>query len=193
MSKKIITQENEMYGVWKIIEANVINPNTTAATYIDRAVFSKCLCTNCNKTVRYIRNNELKKYSDKVCAKCASVMRLEKIRPKIGERFGKLVIIDDGITKDGLRHYSMCKCDCGNIIEVMDNKLRNGNNTSCGKCNYSKGEYYISKILDENNIIYNHDIIFQELLEKTGRRLRFDFIIYNIDGTVNRFVEFDGN
>jgi hypothetical protein len=31
------------------------------------------------------------------------------------------------------------------------------------------------------------------LTEYSGRRLRFDFIIYNTDGTINRFIEFDGN
>ena len=47
MGNKIITQENQMYGMWKVLEANVINPNTTDAAYVGRAVFSKCLCTNC--------------------------------------------------------------------------------------------------------------------------------------------------
>lgn len=28
MPKKIITKKDEMYGVWKILEPNVINPNT---------------------------------------------------------------------------------------------------------------------------------------------------------------------
>ena len=193
MGKKIITTENEMYGIWRVIEANVINPKTQSTAYIGRPVFSKCVCTNCNETQRYIRNNELKKYSDKLCAKCAATQRLFCIRPKIGEVFGKLTIIADGGVKDKERHYSICKCECGNIIEVMDNKLRSGNNTSCGKCKYSKGEYIISQILDKNNIIYNHDVLFPELLNQTQRRLRFDFIIYNNDGSINRFIEFDGN
>lgn len=50
----------------------------------------------------------------------------------------------------------------------------------------------ISRILDENNIIYEHDRTFKLLTEESGRALRFDFIIYNKDKTINRFVEFDG-
>lgn len=193
MGKKISSNENEMYGVWKVIEANVINPDTQAATYIGRPVFSKCLCTCCNETQRYIRNNELKKYSSKVCAKCAAIKRLESVRPKIGDVFGKLTVIADGGVKNQERHYSICKCECGNVVEVMDNRLRSGNNTSCGQCKYSKGEYIISQILDNNNIIYDHDVLFPELLKQTQRRLRFDFIVYNEDGSINRFIEFDGN
>ena len=75
----------------------------------------------------------------------------------------------------------------------MDNRLRSGNNTSCGKCKYSKGEYVIQNLLNLNNIIYDHDVLFPELLKQTQRRLRFDFIIYNEDGSINRFIEFDGN
>lgn len=193
MGNKIITQENQMYGVWKVLEANVINPNTTDAAYVGRAVFSKCLCTNCQQTIRYIRNNELKKCSNKLCAKCTAEARFNKIRPKVGETFGKLTVIADGKTKDSLRHYSLCQCECGNIVEVMDNRLRSGNNTSCGKCKYSKGEYVIQNLLNLNNIIYDHDVLFPELLKQTQRRLRFDFIIYNEDGSINRFIEFDGN
>lgn len=65
---------------------------------------------------------------------------------------------------------------------------------SCGKCNFnSKGEYEIKQLLDTWNINYKHDINFSELTEQTGRKLRFDFIIYdkNFEKPI-RFIEFDG-
>ena len=74
----------------------------------------------------------------------------------------------------------------------MGNLLKSGSKSSCG-CLSSKGEYYIEKILKQNNIIYNKDYALDELTNETGRRLRFDFVIYNDDGSINRFVEFDGN
>lgn len=93
-----------------------------------------------------------------------------------------------------MRHYSICQCACGNpnTVRVTDNKLKTGNTSSCGHCNFSKGEYVIKVLLEKNNIIYDYDTIFPELLKETGRRLRFDFIIYNSNGSINRFVEFDG-
>lgn len=46
-----------------------------------------------------------------------------------GKRFGKLTVlsrIDYG--------RWLCRCDCGNEIELMTHKLTSGNNKSCGKC-----------------------------------------------------------
>ena len=51
----------------------------------------------------------------------------------------------------------------------------------------------IQQVLKNNNIVFKHDIVLEELVSQTGRRLRFDFIIYNEDDSINRFVEFDGN
>lgn len=192
MPNKIITQKNEVFGVWKVLEPNVINPNTKAQNYINKPIFSKCICTNCNKTIRYIRNNELKKYSTKLCHQCTVQKNSEKSHPEIGTKFGKLLVIDDGGFLNQ-RHFSICQCDCGNIVKVMDNKLKTGNTNSCGKCAFSKGEYIIKQILDKNNILYDYDSIFPELLKETKRRLRFDFIIYNNDGSLSHFIEFDGN
>lgn len=54
----------------------------------------------------------------------------------IGQRFGRLVVIEKGtphITKGGkyITRWK-CQCDCGNITEVDSQKLRNGHTTSCG-------------------------------------------------------------
>lgn len=63
MGAAIKTKVGDKYNAWEVIEANVINPETTSKAYIGKAVFSKCICTKCNKTIRYFRNNELKKAS----------------------------------------------------------------------------------------------------------------------------------
>ena len=192
MPSKLIIQENEIFGNWKVLEPNIINPETTAKNYIGKPIFSKCICLNCNETIRFIRNNELKKHSNKLCKKCAKQKSVSSTWPKIDDHFGKLTIIGDGGIEN-YRHYSLCKCECGNIVKVQDNKLKTGNNSSCGKCKYSKGEYAIKQILDNNNIIYEHDSMLPELFNQTKRRLRFDFIIYTTNGEIDRFIEFDGN
>ena len=114
----------------------------------------------------------------------------------IGSKFGKLTVIKNLGYRQHVeghqRTWYLCQCDCGNQKEVMGNSLKQNHTISCGHCLISKGEYLIQSILDENNIYYNHDIIFPELLKETGRQLRFDFIIYNEDMSINRFVEYDG-
>ena len=48
-------------------------------------------------------------------------------------------------------------------------------------------------MLKENNIIFEHDKTFAELKNYYSEKtLRFDFILYNPDGSINRFIEFDG-
>ena len=77
----------------------------------------------------------------------------------------------------------------------MGNLLKEGKISSCGLCNLnSVGEYNIIKILEENNIPFLHDTCYQPLVEQFGRKLRFDFIIFNDKSytTPVRFVEFDG-
>ena len=112
-------------------------------------------------------------------------------------RFGKLVVIEDiGFreqVKGHNRRWYRCKCDCGNEKEVMGNMLKSGQVSSCGHCLSSLGEYQIAQLLDENNIFYQQDIVLPELYQETGRRLRFDFILYADDLlTPIRMIEFDG-
>ena len=192
-------QNNQIFNNWKIIEANIINPETKNKAYIGKPAFSKCLCTSCNKTEKYFLNYVLKNnQASSKCKNCTLIERNTKNREvQINKIYGYLQVIGDAgykeMTDGKRRHFSLCKCLlCGNETEIMDNKLQTGNNTSCG-CIGSRGETEIKILLDKNNIIYNKDVVFPELLEQTQRHLRFDFIIYNEDGSINRFVEFDGN
>lgn len=115
----------------------------------------------------------------------------------MGTRFGKLVVIEDLGMRPQVeghnRRWYKCQCDCGEIKEVMGNLLKQGQTQSCGKCLSSIGEHQIQQILDNHNINYYYDSPLPELIKETGKRLRFDFIIYD-DKFENpiRFVEFDG-
>ena len=60
-----------------------------------------------------------------------------KLEDLIGKRYGKLVVIDNGKGKKR-KNSSMitptviCKCDCGNIVEVVKSRLKSGHTKSCG-------------------------------------------------------------
>ena len=66
---------------------------------------------------------------------------------------------------------------------------------SCGQCGFhSKGEFLIRQFLENNNYSFVYDTVYIPLLRETGRRLRFDFIVYK-DCTYQEplvFIEFDG-
>lgn len=160
----------------------------------------KCICDCGNETIVQasrltsgntkscgcLKNSGLKKYNEK---------QSEQAKIPIGTKYGKLTILEDLGMREQVpghnRRWYKCLCDCGNIHEVQGNMLKQGQVISCGKCLSSKGEYIISQILDQNNIIYNHDIQIPELTQECGRKLRFDFIIYK-DNKISRIIEFDG-
>lgn len=115
-----------------------------------------------------------------------------------GTKIGKLTVLEaigykpqyTGASKN--RMWYRCKCDCGNICEVSGNKLQTNQKISCG-CLSSKGELTIETILDTYGYLYNKEVILPELVQETGHKLRFDFVIYNEDNkTIKRIIEFDG-
>lgn len=114
---------------------------------------------------------------------------------QIGQRFGKLVVIEDlGYRKQNSRNkrerWVLCKCDCGNTKEVDTNTLHTGRVHSCG-CLHSYGEYVVQKLLEENNICFKREYSFEDLLSPKGKKLRFDFAIFQ-DDKLQLLLEFDG-
>lgn len=56
--------------------------------------------------------------------------RVKKDWPEVGDRLGRLVVIDK--EKRGYHPYCICKCDCGNVKSIARSSLRNGSSTTCG-------------------------------------------------------------
>lgn len=114
---------------------------------------------------------------------------------KIGDRFGSLTVLEDlGFRKQNSRNkqerWSLCKCDCGNIIEVRNNNLNTGMTQSCG-CVQSRGERIIAKILRDNNINFATQYSFTDLRTDKNGVLKFDFAIFQNNQLV-KLIEFDG-
>lgn len=61
----------------------------------------------------------------------------KKVIDLTGERFGRLTVIERVGTKNRKSVWE-CKCECGNIKEVVSNNLISGNTKSCGCLKYSK-------------------------------------------------------
>ena len=109
----------------------------------------------------------------------------------LGMRFGKLTVIE----KTDLRKRSYiiwkCRCDCGNICFKDSYCLNNGKTNSCG-CIKSKGEAKIQNILEENNVYYNEEYTFPDLLSNKGHYLRFDFAIFTENNELSHLIEYNG-
>lgn len=102
----------------------------------------------------------------------------------IGQRFGKLVVIKQ-VASEKHRSKWLCKCDCGNIVEVKARELQSGDTQSCG-CLFSAGEAKISQILTELRLEYKKEYIFKDY-----PTARFDFALLNNE-QVYCLIEYDG-
>ena len=57
----------------------------------------------------------------------------------IGQRFNRLVVIEDDGTRSSKREIKwLCQCDCGNQYHALGYRLRNGRTKSCGCLNDDK-------------------------------------------------------
>lgn len=115
-----------------------------------------------------------------------------KVIDEIGNRYGKLIVIERGINKSNTKKvaYWKCICDCGNITNVRSNHLRKGSIVSCG-CVKSSGELKIIELLEVNNIQYKTQYSFDDLRGYGNRKLKFDFAAYK-DDKVAYLIEYDG-
>ncbi len=73
---------------------------------------------------------------------------VNKVNVKIGDKYNKLTIIEDlgyHTTTGGNKLRIMkCKCECGNIKNVLLNELRTGKTKSCGCYNLEKAGEHLS-------------------------------------------------
>ena len=119
-------------------------------------------------------------------------LRLERLREATredltGKIFGrwKVLKVSDFYNNGA---YWICECQCPNktIRTVAASSLKNGRSQSCG-CIKSKGEEKIATILTENNIFFEREKTFSNLILPTGKKARFDFYVNN-----QYLIEYDG-
>ena len=107
-----------------------------------------------------------------------------------GRCFGKLRVIGKS-DKSNRRFYWICECECGNIITVKGDALRQNLQQSCG-CINSKTELTIANLLRENNIMFVSQYSFEDLITESGTKLRFDFGVIK-NNQLAYLIEYDGD
>lgn len=145
----------------------------------------KCSCGN----FKVIRGSSLRTKHTTSCG-CLTYENASRsnIKDLTNQRFGKLTVLEDTKKRKNHRVIWKCKCDCGNIVERDSNTLIQGDSYSCGRCNQSKTVILIESLLKENNIPYETEKTFPNLVGKNKIPLRYDFYL----PTLNRLIEFDG-
>lgn len=106
----------------------------------------------------------------------------------LGLVFDYLTVIEETPLREEGRVLWKCKCKCGNECLVSSKNLLSQHTTSCGCRITSKGEQAIIDLLKQNNIIFQKEKSFIDLISETTKKpLRFDFWVNN-----SYLIEFDG-
>ena len=112
-----------------------------------------------------------------------------------GKRFGKLLVLDRNFEyqniKESKQTYWNCICDCGSKTVVIGGKLVFGHTQSCG-CVSSFGELKIKEIFNNLGLAYKSNLTFPDCLGVTGKRLKFDFGVFDNNKNLRYVIEFDG-
>ena len=104
-----------------------------------------CQCECGNQT--QVRTTDLRNGHTASCGKCK--YRKKDIK---GQRFGKVVVLEEAPSDSQGNAVWKCKCDCGKEFYTLGTRLRNGNTTSCGCIRINKFiEFNKTRALDLTN------------------------------------------
>lgn len=152
----------------------------------------KCLC-DCGK--EYIGSTESLRAGTLQSCGCLRAETARKNGMKVlndltNQKFGKLTIIEyAGSDRD--RSTWKCECECGNIVIVNQMELAHGDTLSCGCLRSSFGELRIEELLKENQIEYQREFSFSDLVSENNVSLRFDFAVFD-NHQLSYLIEYDG-
>ena len=131
-------EKGNKYGKLTVIDRGENDSHGKARWY--------CQC-ECGNTI-LARGSDLRSGKIKTCG-CSSLKAENSI---IGQRFGRLEVIECAGRSDSKKLLYKCKCDCGNQIIVIGQNLKNGNTQSCG-C-YKKESNNSRLFKNETNNVY---------------------------------------
>ena len=183
LRQRSIDLKGEKIGRWTVLERKGSTKRGTPMW------LCKCDCG----TVRVVNGINLRSGTTKSCGCLNNELTSKRNRKRfenislVGQKFGKLLVVEKtSERRNGLVMYK-CQCDCGNITVAKSSKLTEGAIQSCG-CLYSKGEELIASILNRNNIVFTKQKTFDDCRNpKTKAMFRFDFWIQN-----KYLIEYDG-
>lgn len=82
--------------------------------------------------VKEVRGSHLKRGGTVSCGCYIEERRTHKGRDLLGERFGRLLVVEKGYRDKLERFRWLCKCDCGSTTLCYSSNLMSGRRTSCG-------------------------------------------------------------
>ena len=133
----------------------------------------------------------LRNGNTKSCGHCSRKEAWARNREDItGQTFGYLTV-KKYLYSQGHHSFWECECKCGNTCATNGTLLKSGGKKSCG-CLHSIGEANITRILQDNHILFTKQWTTDNLLSEKKYHLYYDFAILDKEEKVVRLIEFDG-
>lgn len=172
---------------------NLINQRFGRLTVVERAgsknnrALWKCICDCGNE--QFSTTNDLTTGNTKSCG-CLhkEILGKQSSNDLTNQKFGRLLAKRPTEKRVDNKVIWECLCDCGNICYIQSTHLVSGHTQSCGCIKDSIGETNIANILIQNNIQFEQEFKFLDLLSEKSYPLRYDFYL----PAYNRLIEFDG-
>ena len=102
---------------------------------------------------------------------CGCAKKDAEARKRTGQQFGRLTVLGFSHIENQASYWK-CRCSYGNELVVKGIYMTSGHIHSCG-CLLSVGEDNITKVLQENNIVFKRQFMFTD--KQCG--LRYDFAL----------------
>lgn len=175
----------------KDINGQVYGKLTVLESYFDKKPYTvKCRCACGNEII--LRRSDVLSGHTQSCG-CLQIERASDSNTSdwTGEIIHNIKIIKKSHQNNkGVWIYD-CQCPlCGKVFQEIPARISGGHTLSCGCLNISKPEYIINNILTNNNISYKYQYSFDDC--KYKGLLKFDFVVFNIDGDAYKAIEYDG-
>ena len=172
MGKKI-NEIGNVYGRLTVIEE--------AGKNKENRTLWLCQCECGNKKI--IPGTNLRKGTTKSCGCLSKDVFLQHVQERfeeknlVGQRFGRLLVIEKTEKRQYGKVIYKCQCDCGNICEVCSNSLVSNLTKSCGCLSKEKLKEHAEKMALEKDLTGQR---FNKLLvlERTSQRTNNGNVIY---------------
>lgn len=116
MKLEVSIMINQIFGIYRVLKKN------EELSKLKQHSYWTCECTKCG-AVQDVRIDGLKKMPQN-CSACKHSL--------VGQRFGRLIVLN----KDHVDNYGhimwKCQCDCGNQVVINSSNLKRGWTKSCG-------------------------------------------------------------
>ena len=139
----------------------------------NHSVYWLCQCDCGNTTI--VQASNLKSGAVKSCG-CLLEQTRRIYEDLTNQTFGKWTVLSRNYEHGENEVYWNCICKCGNKGIVPSGQLKNGHSKSCG-CIKSIGEHNINTYLSKNNINYQSQKKFDNLIGIGGNPLSYDFYL----------------